>query len=98
MATILDSKITVKQEIRPCMVRMADGSEKKAVWHMFTTRAVYRVRDAILQGQTGGKIGFSSPVAIVEYKDGSIHEVGATEIRFIDSDYEFSQYMWENEC
>lgn len=96
MAT-LDSKNAWTQERRPCMVRMKDGSEKKALWHMFTTRAVYRVRDAILQGQTGGQIGFSSPVAIVEYKDGSIHEVGATEIRFIDSDYEFSQYMWGDE-
>lgn len=38
MATILDSKITVTPERRPCMVKIG-SEEKKALWHMFSSRA-----------------------------------------------------------
>lgn len=74
----------IRQERRQCMVRMADKTEKKALWHMFSHRATF-----------GGRIGYAYPVAIVEYEDGSVHEVGATEIRFIDSNHE--EYYWEDE-
>ena len=96
MATILDSKITVTQERRPCMVCMGDGTYKKALWHMFTTKAIYEVRDAILQGQTGGQLGFSYPVAVVEYEDGTLRQTEVNAIRFLDSKQEFEQYAWED--
>lgn len=77
-------KYEIMSERRPCMVRMADGTERKALWHMFDTKAVYR-----------GQIGYSHPVAVVEYEDGTVHQIGTNEMRFLDSKQEFSQYAWE---
>lgn len=88
------TKWVIGQERRPCMVMIGD-KEEKAMFHTFITRATYDVRDAILMGQSGGQIGFSYPVAVIELEDGSVHEVMATSIRFLDSKEGFSQYAWE---
>lgn len=88
---------TIEMERRPCMVRVKDGSEKKALWYMFGTHAYYNTVDAVLVGQSGGQVGWESTVAVVEYEDGKVDVTGAENIRFLDSEFLFKEYKWGEE-
>lgn len=91
------AKWTIGWERRPCMVKAGD-EEKKALWYMFGTHSYYNTVDAVLVGQMGGQVGWEASVAIVEYEDGKVDAVGVENIRFLDSESEFSQYTWEEKC
>ena len=76
----LDGKITIEKELRPCIVDSIvehsicshqDGSLEIITDKTEQRRALFHVW---MQGK-----------AIVEYEDGSIHEVKPTQIRFVDN-------------
>lgn len=77
----LDGKITVSNaEYRPCIV---DG--KRALFHRWTERANIVPPSPMIGGHNGGVI--KDTAGIVEYEDGTIAEVYAFNIRFVDNPF-----------
>lgn len=81
----LDGKITNERELRPCIVE----NSVKALFHLWAVKRTphYEIKSPVK--------GFLNPlfegfdeyiVAIVEYEDGTIHEVEPTKIRFVDNE------------
>ena len=90
----LDGKITIERGLRPCIVRIPDKKkqfkEMKALFHCWNHRSELYDASLIIGGHSGGRV--SGTFAIVEYEDGTIHEVEPTQIRFVDnamSEYAF---------
>ena len=104
----LDGKITIGRELRPCIVHIPEKreysrenrerkyrvkeSEKniKALFHCWDFRSELCDASPMIGGHPGGQV--SGTFAIVEYEDGTIHEVEPTQIRFVDnamSEYAF---------
>ena len=110
----LDGKITIERELRPCIVHIPEKREYfrenrerkyrvkesskdvKALFHCWIYRSELVGESLCYGGHPAGQI--SATFAIVEYEDGTIHEVEPTQIRFVDNamrEYAFSE-MEEN--
>ena len=92
----LDGKITIERGLRPCIVRIPDKKkqfkEMKALFHCWDFRSEVIGESYLRGGHPAGQI--SATFAIVEYSDGTIHEVEPTQIRFVDnamSEYAFPE-------
>lgn len=97
----LDGKITIGIEYRPCIVHIPEerkcfyanrkreyrvkkhSEDVKALFHCWNHRSELYDASLIIGGHPGGKV--SGTFAIVEYEDGTIHEVEPTQIRFVDN-------------
>ena len=107
---VLDGKITIGIDYRPCIVHIPEISYKKwngnghdvvikrkeethkALFHCWNHRSKLVGESLLRGGHPGGQV--SGTFAIVEYEDGTIHEVEPTQIRFVDnamSEYEFPE-------
>ena len=98
----LDGKITIERELRPCIVRIPDKKkqfkEMKALFHCWDFRSEVIGESYLRGGHPAGQI--AATFAIVEYEDGTIHEVEPTQIRFVDnamSEYVFQEDKGEKE-
>lgn len=92
----LDGKITIERGLRPCIVRIPDKKkqfkEMKALFHCWDFRSEVIGESYLRGGHPAGQI--SATFAIVEYSDGTIHEVEPTQIQFVDnamSEYAFPE-------
>ena len=83
----LDGKITIESGLRPCIVRIPDKKkqfkEMKALFHCWDFRSEVIGESYLRGGHPAGQI--SATFALVEYSDGTIHEVEPTQIRFVDN-------------
>ena len=95
---VLDGKITIERELRPCIVHIPEISFDRCCNGIKIDTVLYRKsyeRKALFHlwhPVTGN--------AIVEYEDGTIHEVEPTQIRFVDnamSEYVFQEDKGEKE-
>lgn len=77
-------KMELNTAKRPCIVTFGKPSAPteryNALFHFWAMKQ--HPRDAMLSGETAGQVSF--PVGVVEYEDGSVHEVRPHHIRFID--------------
>lgn len=79
-------------EMRPCWVK--DGeSERKALFHCWEQRKDLISASISLGGHPAGTI--SRTLGIVEYEDGTVHEMYPNHIRFIDSEAIMNQFYFE---
>lgn len=76
-----DRKSTAKNE-RPYQEVIVPEKKIKALFHCWNYR--------LIGGHPGGQV--SGTFAIVEYEDGTIHEVEPTQIRFVDN--AMSEYVF----
>ena len=88
----LDGKITIERELRPCIVHIPE--KRKNYQKKGDNLNVY---DKVIKPDHDIKALFHcwNPVtgnAIVEYEDGTIHEVEPTQIRFVDN--AMSEYVF----
>ena len=85
MAT-LDGKIAIKSGLRPCIIRIPDKKKQfkeiKALFHCWDFRSEVIGESYLRGGHPAGQI--SATFAIVEYEDGTIHEVEPQNVRFVD--------------
>lgn len=83
----LDRKITIESGLRPCIVRIPDKKkqfkEMKALFHCWDFRSEVIGESYLRGGHPAGQI--SATFAIVEYENGTIHEVEPTQIQFVDN-------------
>ena len=97
----LDGKITIERELRPCIVHIPEKREYfrenrerkyiikkssediKALFHCWDFRSELCDASPMIGGHPGGQV--SGTFAIVEYGDGTIHEVEPIQIRFVDN-------------
>lgn len=83
----LDRKITIESGLRPCIVRIPDKKkqfkEMKALFHCWDFRSEVIGESYLRGGHPAGQI--SATFAIVEYENGTIHEVEPTHIQFVDN-------------
>ena len=104
----LDGKITIGIDYRPCIVRIPEEREYfyanrkreyrvkkpsedvKALFHCWNHRSELYDASPMIGGHPGGQV--SGTFAIVEYEDGTIHEVEPTQIRFVDN--AMSEYVF----
>ena len=108
----LDGKIEIGIEYRPCVVYFPEIKRKvgktelliqkeekhKALFHCWGYRSELVDASPMIGGHPGGQV--SGTFAIVEYGDGTIHEVERTQIRFVDnamSEYVFQEDKGEKE-
>ena len=107
----LDGKITIERELRPCIVHIPEKREYfrenrerkyrikksaediKALFHCWGYRSELVDASPMFGGHPGGQV--SGTFAIVEYEDGTIHEVEPTRIRFVDN--AMSEYVFPEE-
>lgn len=108
----LDGKITIVIDYRPCIVhipavtrnrrqdlnayREVVEPEKdiKALFHCWSHRSEVVGESYLRGGHPAGQV--SSTFAIVEFEDGTVHEVEPWNIRFVDN--EVGKYaFWETE-
>lgn len=64
----------------------------KALFHCWNFRSELYDASPLIDGHPGGQV--SGTFAIVEYEDGTVHEVEPTQIRFVDNvmyEYEFPE-------
>lgn len=102
----LDGKITIGIEYRPCVVYFPEIKRKagktelliqkeekhKALFHCWNHRSELYDASPMIGGHPGGQV--SGTFAIVEYEDGTVHEVEPQNIRFVDNlitEYAFSE-------
>ena len=104
----LDGKITIESGLRPCIVhipekreyfrenrerkyRLKDSSKDvKDLFHCWCYRSELVYVSPMFGGHPGGQV--SGTFAIVEYEDGTIHEVEPTQIKFVDN--AMSEYVF----
>lgn len=92
MATISTIEVKATMEGRPCVVYECPGP-RKAICHLLTTHAYVIPPSPLKGGHSGGQI--SSPVAVVEFEDGTMDTVNPKLIRFLDTAAEKEKYDWE---
>ena len=68
-------------DYRPCFVNNKK-QEIKALFHCWSHRSEVVGESALRGGHPGGQI--SATFAIVEYEDGSVHEVNPQNVRLVD--------------
>ena len=89
----LDGKITIERELRPCMVSVP--AKIRHIQNTSTQPGQYIIEKS--EYETKALFHCWHPVTgngIVEYEDGTIHEVEPTQIRFVDnamSEYAFPE-------
>ena len=102
----LDGKIEIGIEYRPCIVKLweetfdtygnkiiihsREGETCKALFHCWNHRSELYDASPMIGGHPVGQV--SGTFAIVEYEDGTIHEVEPTQIRFVDN--AMSEYVF----
>ena len=109
---VLDGKITIGIDYRPCMVHIPEKVRFKkntstvpgdyiiespecyikALFHCWSHRSEVVGESYLRGGHPGGQV--SGTFAIVEYEDGTVHEVELQNIRFVDNamaEYPFSE-------
>mgnify|MGYP005799453975 CR=1 FL=1 len=112
----LDGKITICIDYRPCIVHIPEQREYfyknrkreyrvkkssedvKALFHCWNHRSELCDASPMLGGHPGGQV--SGTFAIVEYEDGTVHEVEPQNIRFVDNamcEYVFNEGNEESE-
>lgn len=72
----LDGKITVERELRPCIAiirRTSRNINGELIEDIYKNKALFHCYHPV----TGN--------ALVEYEDGTMHEVEPTQIRFVDN-------------
>ena len=97
----LDGKIKIESGLRPCIVHIPEKREYfrenrerkyrvkesskdvKALFHRWSYRSELVDVSPTIGGRSGGQA--SGTFALVEYEDGTIHEVEPTQIRFVDN-------------
>lgn len=96
----LDGEITIGIDYRPCIVtetnwKRALEENKPVKKHYKASRRSEVVGESYLRGgHPAGQV--SSTFAIVEFEDGTVHEVEPWNIRFVDN--EVGKYaFWETE-
>lgn len=103
----LDGRITIGIDYRPCIVHIPEESVRcsggkmrivtqkqntKALFHCWSHRSEVVGESYLRGGHSAGRV--SSTFAIVEFEDGTVHEVEPWNIRFIDdvmSEYAFTE-------
>lgn len=83
----LESEITVKMEMRPCMVK-----GRKALFHRWVDRSECIEPSPLIGGHNGGVAAWTD--ALVEYEDGTVAEVAPRYIKFLDpphGEFDFSE-------
>lgn len=99
----LDGKITIGIDYRPCIVTETNlkralqenkpaQKHYKALFHCWSHRSEVVGESYLRGGHPAGQV--SSTFAIVEFEDGTVHEVEPCNIRFIDdvmSEYAFTE-------
>ena len=100
----LDGKIEIGIEYRPCVVYFPEIKRKvgktelliqkeekhKALFHCWNHRSELYDASPMIGGHPGGQV--SGTFAIVEYEDGTVHEVEPQNIRFVDN--AMSEYVF----
>ena len=84
----LDGKITIGIEYRPCMAKTETEKEIKALFHLWETKRMpyYEIGSPAPGFLSENFEGFTEATfAIVEYEDGTIHEIEPKNIRFVDN-------------
>ena len=87
----LDGKITIERELRQCMVSVP--AKIRHIQNTSTQPGQYIIEKS--EYETKALFHCWHPVTgngIVEYEDGTIHEVEPTQIRFVDN--AMSEYMF----
>lgn len=79
----LDGKILIGIDYRPCLVTEPSKKQIKALFHCWVFYSQPYNFSPMLVGYSGGRT--SNTIALVEYEDGTIHEVNPIQIRFIDN-------------
>lgn len=97
----LNGKITIERALRPCIVHVPEEREYfyekrerkcrvkksakdvKALFHCWDFQSELLGASPLMGGHPGGQV--TGMFAIVEYEDGTIHEVEAKQIRFVDN-------------
>lgn len=95
----LDGKSEIGIEYRPCIVKLweetfdtygnkiilhaREGETCKALFHCWNHRSELYDASPMIGGHPGGQV--SGTFAIVEYEDGTVHEVEPQNIRFVDN-------------
>ena len=93
----LDGKITIERELRPCMVKIPKQVKKHIAKPANTITGEMTLYTEESEREIKTLFHCWHPVtgnAIVEYNDGTIHEVEPTQIRFVDnamSEYAFTE-------
>lgn len=100
--------IEIKYELRPCIVHIPEKREYfrenrerkyrikktaeniKALFHCWNHRSELVGDSSMIGGHPGGQV--SGTFAIVEYEDGTVHEVEPQNIRFVDN--AMSEYVF----
>lgn len=106
----LDGKITIGIDYRPCIVHIPavmrnrrqdlnvyrevvePEKDVRALFHCWSHRSEIVGESYLRGGHSAGQV--SSTFAIVEYEDGTVHEVEPWSIQFVDnvmSEYELSE-------
>ena len=99
----LDGKITIGIEYRPCMVKTEAEREAKALFHRWEAKRLpyHEISPSVSELFIKKFEGFTEGTfAIVEYEDGTVHEVEPQNIRFVDNamcEYAFSERNKESE-
>lgn len=68
------------------------AKERRAFFHLFTTKAFPLEPSPLRGGHPGGQV--STPLAIVEYEDGTVETVEPHRVRFLDTAELMEQYAW----
>lgn len=87
----LDGKITIEIGLRPCIVE----NSVKALFHLWAVKRTphYEIKSPVKGFLNPSFEGFDEYiVAIVEYEDGTMHEVEPTQIQFVDN--AMSEYVF----
>lgn len=99
----LDGKITIERELRPCMVKIQKQAKRHIAKPANTITGEMTLYTEESEREIKTLFHCWHPVtgnAIVEYSDGTIHEVEPTQIRFVDnamSEYVFQEDKGEKE-
>lgn len=108
----LDGRIEIGIDYRPCIVRIPEerkyfyenhkrkyrvknsAQDVKALFHCWSYRSELVGESLLRGGHPGGQV--SATFGLVEYEDGTIHEVESQNIRFVDG--RINEYgFWEEE-
>lgn len=93
----LGEKITIGIEYRPCMVKTEAEREAKALFHRWEAKRLpyHEISPSVSELFIKKFEGFTEGTfAIVEYEDGTVHEVEPQNIRFVDNamcEYAFTE-------
>ena len=85
MAKYEGIKVKLDSLLRPCIV---EG--RKALFHRMYTRYQIVAPSPMVGGPPGGQISFT--LAVVEFEDGSVREVHASMVKFLDTQCQMDEF------